>query len=118
MTKPTEMLVVTETDQNGEIVLDDGSYVDKNGNTVLPDGTVITPDGVQGYYDENGVFHEGESPYEGGYYDENDQYYTVKFVDTITTNSILDELKELDLSKVTPIEAINLLYKYQEEIKK
>jgi DNA mismatch repair protein MutS len=47
-----------------------------------------------------------------------DGQLTFKFVDTITTNTILDELKELDLSKVTPIEAINLLYKYQEEIKK
>ena len=47
---------------------------------------------------------------------EKEEQITFKFVDTITTNSILDELKSLDLSKVTPIEAINLLYKYQEEI--
>ncbi|MDY3729922.1 MAG: DNA mismatch repair protein MutS [Candidatus Choladocola sp.] len=50
--------------------------------------------------------------------EEKEEQLTFKFVDTLTTNSILDELKELDLSKVTPIEAINLLYKYQEEIKK
>ena len=46
-----------------------------------------------------------------------EEQISFKFVDTITTNTILDELKSLDLSKVTPIEAINLLYKYQEEIK-
>lgn len=46
-----------------------------------------------------------------------EEQISFKFVDTITTNTILDELKNLDLSKVTPIEAINLLYKYQEEIK-
>ena len=50
--------------------------------------------------------------------EEKEEQLTFKFVDTLTTNSILDELKELDLSKVTPIEAINLLYKYQEEIRK
>ena len=47
-----------------------------------------------------------------------EEQISFKFVDTITTNTILDELKSLDLSKVTPIEAINLLYKYQEEIKR
>jgi len=47
-----------------------------------------------------------------------EQQLTFKFVDTLTTNTVIDELKELDLSKVTPIEAINLLYKYQEEIRK
>ena len=46
-------------------------YIDSNGNTILPNGVVINSDGTVGYYDENGVFHEGKSPYTNGYYDEN-----------------------------------------------
>ena len=46
-------------------------YVDSNDNTILPNGVVISSDGKVGYYDENGNFIEGKSPYENGYYDEN-----------------------------------------------
>lgn len=38
------------------------------------------------------------------------------FLSPVTTNTVLDELKTLNLNKITPLEAMNLLYKYQEEI--
>ena len=38
------------------------------------------------------------------------------FVSTVTTNTVIDEIKSLNLNKITPLEAISLLYKYQEEI--
>ena len=45
-------------DENGNWVPGvQGAILDANGNWILPDGTVITPDGLIGYYDENGIFH-------------------------------------------------------------
>ncbi len=67
---------------DGTVILPDGTvttgYIDENGNLVLADGTVITPDGKVGYYDENGVWHEGENPYANGYYDENGVWHELE----------------------------------------
>lgn len=38
------------------------------------------------------------------------------FLSPVTTNTVLDEIKSLNLNKITPFEAINLLFKFQEEI--
>ena len=67
---------------DGTVILPDGTittgYIDENGNLILADGTVITPDGAVGYYDENGVWHEGENPYANGYYDENGVWHELE----------------------------------------
>ena len=45
-----------------------------------------------------------------------DEQLGFDFLSPVTTNSVLDEIKNLNLNKLTPFEALNLLYKYQDEI--
>ena len=37
--------------------------------------------------------------------------------DTVTDDNILDEIKEIDLGNLTPIDALNTLYKLQGKLK-
>ena len=41
----------------------------------------------------------------------------ISLFDTVQDNDIVDEIKELDLSNITPMEAMNILYNLQNKIK-
>ncbi len=50
------------------------------------------------------------------HYDEVDMTQ-MSFFDTVQDNSIVDEIKELDLSNLTPMDAMNILYSLQNKIR-
>lgn len=41
----------------------------------------------------------------------------LSFFDTVNENDILKELQELDIGKMTPVEALNILYSWQNLLK-
>ena len=41
----------------------------------------------------------------------------MSFFDTAKDEDILKELEELDITKLTPLDALNTLYKYQSKLK-
>ncbi len=46
-----------------------------------------------------------------------EEYVQMSIFDTVSNDDIIDEIKELDLSRLTPIEALNTLYSIQDKIK-
>ena len=66
---------------------------------------------------DDSVSENGHKHFHEKHFKENEQI-GFDFVTTMTVNSVLDEIKSLNLSSITPLEAMNLLYKFQEEIAK
>ena len=46
-----------------------------------------------------------------------DEYVQMSLFDTVNNDDIIDEIKELELSKMTPIDALNTLFRIQDKIK-
>ena len=81
---------------------------------------------LTGYADDKEESDEKKETGDGGkasrakkkktHYDEVD-LTQMSFFDTANDSTILDELKELDISNLTPLEALNTLYRFQTKLK-
>ena len=46
-----------------------------------------------------------------------DEYVQMSLFDAVNNDDIIDEIKDMDISRMTPIDALNTLYKIQDQIK-
>lgn len=46
-----------------------------------------------------------------------DKYVQMSLFDAVNNDDIIDEIKDLELTKMTPIDALNTLFRIQDKIK-